>query len=195
MSRFVPLFCLAAIAMSEAAFPQIPAQASVGSVQQAATTPGPIAYVYVSNTANQILGYYANPAGKLTALPGSPFKGTSSTSMAVNGKYLFGAGTTNIYSYSIASNGALRKVASFNAVKYNPDGAYGQLDYVFLDHTGSTLYSLIGDDDNNPYQAFKINQSNGELTYIWSGGAARGNTTPMTFTGKNVFAYRRISST
>jgi hypothetical protein len=188
MLRFVSPFCLAVISTSLSAFPQIASQATVESVKQAAT-PAPIAYVYVSNTAKQIVGYTASPTGKLTAISGSPFNSSGNTSMAVNGKYLFGAGSTNIYSYLIGANGALKQVASFNAVKYNPDGAYGWLNYVFLDHTGGTLYTLIGDDDNNPYQAFKINQSNGQLTYIWGGGEARGNNTPMTFTGNNRLAF------
>jgi hypothetical protein len=188
MLRFISFLCLAVISTSLPAFPQFASQASVASVKQAAT-PAPIAYVYVSNTANQIVGYSASSTGKLTAIPGSPFKGAGGASMAVNGKYLFGEGTANIYSYLIASNGALKQVASFNAIKYNPDGAYGFLNCLFLDHTGATLYTLIGDDENNPYQAFKINKSNGELTYIWSGGAVRGNTTPMTFLGNNNFAY------
>jgi hypothetical protein len=188
MLRSIPFLCLAVISASLPAFPQIASQASVESVKQAAT-PAPIAYVYVSNSANQIVGLSANAAGKLTPIPGSPFKGTGGASMAVNGKYLFGQGTTNIYSYLIASNGALKQVASFNAVKYNPEGDFGFLEYLFLDHTGTTLYDLIGDDVNNPYQAFKINQSNGELTFIWAGGEGRGNNTPMTFTGNNHLCY------
>jgi hypothetical protein len=188
MLRFIPSLCLAVISTSLPAFPQIASQASAGVVKQAAA-PAPIAYVYVSNKANQIIGYAANAAGKLTAIPGSPFKGAGGASMAVNGKYLFGESATNIYSYLMASNGTLKQVASFNALKYNPDGDYGFVNCLFLDHTGATLYTLIGDNDNNPYQAFKINKNNGELTYIWSGGAVRGNTTPMTFLGNNAFAY------
>jgi hypothetical protein len=188
MLRFISFLCLSVVSSSLPAFPQIASEASIQSVKQA-VTPAPIAHVYVSNTANQILGYAASSTGKLTAIPGSPFKGTGGTSMAVNGKYLFGQGNTNIYSYLMASNGALKQVASFNAIKYNPEGAYGLLEYLFLDHTGATLYTLIGDDVNNPYQAFKINQSNGQLSFIWAGGERRGNNTPLTFTGNNRLAY------
>src|SRR5882724_9328658 len=106
MLRF-SLLCLVVISLSLPAFPQI--------ASQAVTSP-PIAYVYVANTANQIVGYSASSTGKLTSIPGSPFKGAGGASMAVNGKYLFGEGTANIYSYLIASNGALKQVASFNAI-------------------------------------------------------------------------------
>jgi hypothetical protein len=196
MSHFLFSACVAAIFVSHAAFAQTDLTATSGNIHEAITeavtaqaTPAPIAYVYVSNTVNQIVGYSASSTGKLTAIPGSPFKAIGGASMAVNGKYLFGEGNSNIYTSRIASNGALKQVASFNAIKYNPDGQYGWLNCLFLDHTGTTLYTLIGDDDNDPYQAFKINNSNGELTYIWSGGLARGNTTPMTFMGSNKFAY------
>jgi hypothetical protein len=192
MSCSICFFCLAAMVVSQAAFAQTSSQPSADSIQEATTTEAtiaPIAHVYVSNTTNQIVGYSANSTGKLTAIPGSPFKGTGGQSMAANGKYLFGEGKTNIYSYSIAANGALKQVASFNVVKYNPDGQYGFPALLFLDHTGATLYDLISDDSNNPYQAFKINESNGELTFIWSGGATRGNTTPITFLGNNVLGY------
>jgi hypothetical protein len=189
MLRFLPLVCLTAISTSLPAFSQMASQASVESVKQAAATTTPVAYVYVSNTANQIVGYAASATGKLTAISGSPFKVIGGASMAVNGKYLFGEGPADIYSYAIASNGALKQVASFNAQKYNPDGAYGHPALLFLDHTGTTLYSLISDDDNNPYQAFKVNASNGDLTYIWGGAGVRGNSTPMTFLGNNVLAF------
>src|SRR5258708_4128091 len=91
MLRFLSPLCLVFLATSVPASPQIASQASAGSITQA-VTPAPIAYVYVSNTANHIVGYAASSTGKLTAIPGSPFKGTGGASMAVNGKYLFGEG-------------------------------------------------------------------------------------------------------
>jgi len=194
MPRFLSIACLAAVLISPAAIAQIGSQSSAGgdeaTVGQTAAATTPVAYVYVSNTVNQIIGFSASPTGKLTAIPGSPFsspfKGPSPQSMAVNGKYLFGGWTSNIYSYSIAANGVLKKVASINAQKYN--GA-GLVEGLVLDHTGATLYDLMADDVNNPYQAFRINQSNGQLTFIWMGGERRGNNTPLTFTGNNRLAY------
>ena len=194
MPRFLSIACLAAVLISPAAIAQIGSQSSAdgdeATVAQTAAATTPVAYVYVSNAVNQIIGFSASPTGKLTAIPGSPFsspfKGPSPQSMAVNGKYLFGGWTSNIYSYSIAANGVLKKVASINAQKYN--GA-GLVEDLVLDHTGATLYDLMADDVNNPYQAFRINQSNGQLTFIWMGGERRGNNTPLTFTGNNRLAY------
>jgi hypothetical protein len=194
MPRFLSLACVAVMAVSQAALAQITSQTSGSiagetTVAQATATTAPIAYVYVSNTFNHIAGFSASSAGKLTAIAGSPFKGTGLRSMAVNGKYLFGAGQTNIYSYSIASNGALKQVASINALKYNSDNPTGLVNYLVLDHTGATLYDLMADDVNNPYQAFRVNEGNGELTFIWIGGERRGNNTQLTFTGNDRFVY------
>jgi hypothetical protein len=72
----------------------------------------PAAFVYVSAKSG-IYAFSAAANGKLTPVAGSPFKGQL-TGMAVNGKYLFGAGAgfVNIFSYSIAANGALKQVSS-----------------------------------------------------------------------------------
>lgn len=192
MSRPVFHFCLAVLVSIIPAFSQN-AGISGTSIEAATATPPPVAYVYVSTGTSQIAGYAANAAGHLTPVSGSPFKALGGGSMAVNGKYLFGLGPasnqTTIYSYSIAATGALKQVASLNAIKYNPEGAFGFIPFLFLDHTGQTLYDLVGDDDNNPYQAFRINPANGQLTFIWAGGENRGNSTPMSFIGNNRLAY------
>ncbi len=193
MPRLFSIACLAAVLFSHTAIAQISSETSAGveqvTVLETAAATAPVANVYVSNTVNQIIGFSASPTGKLTAILGSPFKGAGGQSMAANGKYLFGAGKATIYSYSIAANGALKQVASINALKYNNDSTNGFVHDLVLDHTGATLYNLMADDINNPYQAFRINQSNGELTFIWIGGERRGNNTPLTFTGNNRLAY------
>jgi hypothetical protein len=90
--------------------------------------------------------------------------------MAVNGKYLFGAGANfaDIYSYSIASNGALKLVATTDAQKYTYEDCGAVFPPLFLDHTGTTLYALSFDEDcaNNAYQFFTINKSTGNLSYL-----------------------------
>ena len=111
MSHFLFSACVAAVFVSHAAFAQTDLTATSGNIHESTTeavtaqaTPASIAYVYVSNTVNQIVGYSASSTGKLTAIPGSPFKAIGGASMAVNGKYLFGEGNSNIYSSRIASN-------------------------------------------------------------------------------------------
>src|SRR5262252_7130769 len=130
----------------------------------------PVAYVYVaspSSTGNGLIyGYAASSNGQLTPVSGSPFPAYVSY-MAVNGAWLFGTDGTNIYSFSIASDGALSQTSSINATQYNPydSGGPGNL---FLDHTGTTLYD--GDiyaygTGSSAFQWFIINQATGALTF------------------------------
>lgn len=160
----------------------------------AATSTAPVAYVYVSGTtstgANEITAFAAAANGKLTPLSGSPFKTAAGGSMAVNGKYLFAIGGTDIDSYLMASNGSIKHVESFNALPYNPDGSSGTPYRLFLDHTGATLYDVFGDGDNNPYQAFRINKTTGQLTFIGIPGYdARVFDRPLSFIGDNKYGY------
>jgi hypothetical protein len=152
----------------------------------------PAAFAYVSAKGG-VYAFSAASNGKLTAVNGSPFKGQL-TSMAVNGKYLFGAGSNliDIYSYSIAVNGALKQVSSINAQKFTSDNCGLVFGPVFLDHTGSDLYALSFDNDcaNNAYQFFKANNSTGQLTYSGvTSASSPGFETGLTITANNVYAY------
>lgn len=81
---------------------------------EAGKTSSPVAFVYVS-TRTGIDAFASNDNGRLTAVPGSPYPGAVN-SMSVNKKYLFGAGVnaTDITTFSIASNGALKQVSQIN---------------------------------------------------------------------------------
>jgi hypothetical protein len=155
-------------------------------------TSAPAAYVYVSAKAG-VYAFSAGANGKLTPVVGSPFKGQL-TSMAVNGKYLFGAGSNliDIYSYFIAANGALKQVSSINAQKFTSDNCGVIFGPIFLDHTGSDLYALSFDNDcaNNAYQFFKVNNSTGQLTYFGvTSASSPGFETGLSVTANNVYAY------
>ena len=152
----------------------------------------PAAFVYVSAKGG-IYSFSAAANGKLTPVAGSPFKGQL-TGMAVNGKYLFGAGAgfVNIFSYSIAANGALKQVSSINAQKFTTDNCGALFPPLFLDHTGSDLYALSFDNDcaNNAYQFFRVNKSTGQLTYFGVTSASSPQfATGLTITANNGFAY------
>ena len=152
----------------------------------------PAAFVYVSAKGG-IYAFSAAANGKLTPVAGSPFKGQL-TGMAVNGKYLFGAGAgfVNIFSYSIAANGALKQVSSINAQKFTTDNCGALFPPLFLDHTGSDLYALSFDNDcaNNAYQFFRVNKSTGQLTYFGvTSASSPGFETGLTITANNGYAY------
>lgn len=164
-----------------------------GPDNQPATSP--VAYVYVSSPSSTSYGlinaYSANSSGQLTPVSGSPFPAYVSY-MALNGAWLFGTDGTYIYSFSIASDGALSQTSSINATSYNPyqSGGPGTL---FLDHTGATLYDgdtyAYGTGDS-AYQAFSIDQNTGQLNFLQltpDGGENAG--TVMSFTASNVYTY------
>lgn len=150
----------------------------------------PVAYVYAS-TGSDIAGYSAASNGKLTSIPGSPFSANVGY-LAGNGKYLFGSttSTTDIESYEIESNGALHLVSTTNVVK--PDGGCGNANQIFLDHTGSTLYTvaIFGNEcTNNTYEAFTIENSTGDLKYLGIFGNTEFIEEPFTLIGNDKFGY------
>jgi len=153
------------------------------------------AYVYVSTNPGgntyQINGYSASSTGMLTEIPGSPFSTNGVSYMALNSKWLFGDNGTYIYSFSIASNGALKEVSSINAAEYNSSGTGGP-EQLFLDHTGANLYDFdiyAGGTGNNGYQSFDISQNSGVLSYTGTTSSSAYFETPLSFIGNNKYAY------
>jgi hypothetical protein len=144
------------------------------------------AYVYVANSPSsgkqQIKGYIAASDGSLTKMPASPFALTNDYRIAVNGKWLFGTDGINIHSFSIGKNGTL-KLADTLEVESN-----GGLSNLFLDHTGTSLYTDYYT-TNNEYLAYSIDNSSGQLAYIDNimGGTTIGNIT--SFVGNDEYAY------
>lgn len=167
------------------------------SAQTSATSTDPVAYVYVTRPTH-LDGFAVAPRGKLTALPGSPYPGISLYYLTVNKKFLFGAGDdhTHIFTYSIASNGAVKEVESVDATMYSPDGA---ADCCFnpqtLDRTGATLYNMTDDAGDQAMETFKV-ESSGALQFIGNtpAGAGSGGTNfepgMISFLGNNQFAYQ-----
>jgi hypothetical protein len=160
-----------------------------------AASSSPVAYVYVSRPTH-VDGFAASSTGKLTPVPGSPFSGISVFHMSVTQKFLIGAGDDfqTIYTYSIASNGSLRSVASLDATKYAMPGCcYGPQ---AVDFTGSTFYNSTANTNVGSFQeTFKI-ESNGDLQFI--GNTETDGTfdikqvfpTGISFLGNNKFAYQ-----
>src|SRR5580658_6661053 len=108
MKSFLRLsFCLIATVSTGTAL----AQTSTNETEAASSSP--VAYVYVSRPTH-VDGFAVSSSGKLTPVPGSPFSGISVDHMSVTKKFLFGVGDDfqTIYSFSIASDGALKQVAS-----------------------------------------------------------------------------------
>lgn len=185
------LFAVATFASSVLASSQVTPSQTDASVQSPASSP--VAFVYVSTQKGsdyEVSGYSAASNGQLTAISGSPFPANANY-LAVNGRYLFGSNGIDIYSFSIASDGALTQVASINAQNYNQNECGGP-ENLFLDRSGTTLYDpdFLGNIcANNAYQAFSIDSSTGALSYLGSAVASPAFNTPLSFTGGNVYGY------
>jgi len=153
------------------------------------------AYVYVSsnnNNTSQISAYAATLTGYLIPVPGSPFTTSGVRYMALNNHWLFGTDMVNIYSFSIASNGAIAQVGSVNAQQYNNPAGSGGPVTLFLDHTGATLYDgdIYGYQGTNTYQYWTVDQQNGSLTFLGLNPSASIQfDQPLSFIGNNQYAY------
>jgi len=162
-----------------------------------AQTASPAAYVYVLNRVTfpggELDGFSADSTGALTPLPGSPFW-TSTTSslstLAHSAHWLFASDGVSIYSFSIASNGALTLKSSINAQQFvNSSSGVTAL---VLDRTWSTLYARVYDMNTggNLILAFNKNNTKGTLSYLGSTNyPAKPITSRVTFTGNNQYSY------
>lgn len=168
------------------------AVAQTAAVQTSATTASsksPVAYVYVSQSIPNAVNALAASSGGTLTLVNSVSTPQTLIHLTVTKKYLFGIdGKSNIYSYSIASNGALKAVATTAAGKYLSgfDPAYTQ-ELLQTDETGSSLYAFLGNSEQDFYLvSFKI-ESNGELEYLGKTPASSG-VSQLRFVQNNKFA-------
>jgi hypothetical protein len=159
---FVFSLCLALIC-NPAAFSQDQ------EVTEAASST-PIAYVYVQVTKG-IDVYAENAAGKLTLVNGSPFK-VSGQMEGITGNHLLSAGTTELHSYKIASNGAIgEQLSSIDTATYDSDNCGPTTgNQAALDHTGKYFYVQLSDEPfsncvQSDWQTYQIG-ANGEFTFI-----------------------------
>ena len=187
--RYVKLVaCLVATLCTAVAF-SLAASAQTEATIQASTS-SPVAYAYVSSASTQKTRAFAVASdGTLTPVSGSPFRTGYTLSLAVNAKYLFFSDSVYIYSYAIASDGAIKLVASIDAQQYNP-GNYGGPGFLFPDRTGATLYDtdFYCCGSENAYQFFGVDNSNGVLSYLGV-TTSREYYLPLSFIGNNVYAY------
>ena len=192
MSRSISVFSLAlltACASTVLASAQATSSATeIGS----STVPG---FVYVtsvnSDNAEEIYAYSESAGGSLTPVAGSPFA-ANGYNLATNSKWLVSTDTVNIYSFSVAENGAITQASSINAQQYNQYTTGGPVS-LFFDRTGATLYDedIYGTQGaNNTYQFFDLNQGTGALSFL---GATTSYSaawiTPLSFIGNNEYAY------
>jgi hypothetical protein len=171
----------------------VPSQTDITTSLQKSSSP--VALLYVSSAPNiggyEINAYQVAANGALTNVPGSPFA-ENGFYMAVNRKWLFATDTVNVYSFSIAWNGALQQVSSMDAQQYNQYNAGGPVN-LFFDRSGRTLYDedIYGNQgSNNTYQFLDFDPTSGAVSYLGATGVASATwDTPLSFIGNNAFAY------
>ncbi len=163
------------------------------------TSSAPVAYVYVSRPTH-IDGFAASSSGKLTPVPGSPFANTAVTALSVTRKVLLGEtsnGQSSVSSFSIASNGSLKKIETESTFAHLPSGANACADYpdTQVDFAGESLYVQENPncDTNGAYLVYHVS-SNGDLTYMGNSGgyidgATQGSTARLHITGSDKFAF------
>jgi hypothetical protein len=197
MSRSICIFVLAFVSVCASSV-LANAQAAPSSTENnnvGKNNSAPIAFVYVSSVRStgsyEIHAYKVASDGTLTAVSGSPFA-ENGFYLAENGNWLFSTDTVDIYSFSIAANGALRQVSSVNAQQYNQYDAGGPVN-LFFDRKGTTLYDediYSNQGANNTYQFFDFNQTTGALTYLGATSAASAVwNTPLSFVGNDADGY------
>ena len=196
MTRWIRLaVSLAAVVSTGGALAQAPEAESVASVT-ATTTTASVAHVYVGS-GSHILAYSAATNGKLTAVPGSPFNYSLSL-MGANGHYLFGFEPSSVIieSFSMAANGALKKAATLNTEKYNADSTCPLTYYnglgLRIDHSGEDLYNAAIPAEfpcRTWYQSFRIDNANGELTFLGNSGDVFLGGPSINILGNNRFVY------
>jgi hypothetical protein len=163
----------------------IPAPGAAGSAQ------GTFALVYVlSNPSGnnfEINAFSAGSNGQLTPVPGSPFAANVGA-ISANRNYLFGTDGSSIDSFAIASNGALTQVSSINGLQFNPHGGLSDL---FLDRTGTTLYSVhfLIDGANDGYESYSVDHSTGALSYLGATFIGCCGDGPLSFMENNLYGY------
>lgn len=170
-----------------------------GTGSGSSSSVGDATYIYVSASPGQgtyeVDGFSTGSNGALTPVTGSPFSttGYGSLSMTTNGSLLFGTDGYSIDSFSIAENGALRQIHSFNAgyLSGSGTGPIGGPVNLFFNTSASTLYDGFANLDgteNNGYQALSVTTSGG-VSLIGNQGAGPALGGVLAFSADDQFAY------
>ena len=148
--------CLIAPLLTQVATAQVTSPEA--EAVQSSTTSSPVAFIYVSNnpnnsSTNQIQAFAAAANGKLTPVPGSPFR-DDITNMAVNGKYLFGSTRNGIYIAEFWIGPKARSIgrSQLTSLQIQPGGTpetRGHCPYDKHRHRRSMTWSSAGDCSNN----------------------------------------------
>jgi hypothetical protein len=142
----------------------------VSLVTQAQTI---VSHVYIQTPQGVDL-YTLNSANKLTLATGSPFK-TVGLGAGTNGKYWISVGTNILHVYAInQTTGAIGAQVSQIDTSLYAGADCGTTGPTTLDHTGQFFYVQHWNTPQpdsgmwmcNAFQTFKVNSSNGQMTFM-----------------------------
>jgi hypothetical protein len=128
-------------------------------------------YVQIQGPQGSVYGFRASSTGRLSPIPGSPFKPAGEIVGATPTKF-FTLGKTLIHSYGISSDGAIQSqlsqipVFDYSGSECTSSTSTAQQGAV-LDHTGKYIYVLLecgGDELSAEYQSYIIH-SDGAFSY------------------------------
>jgi hypothetical protein len=125
-------------------------------------------YIQIQGPEGAVYGFSASSTGKLSAIPGSPFKPAGQI-IGSNKFQFLTLGQTLIHSYGLASDGALQsQLAQMPILDYagSKCGSATGTDAAVLDHTGKYIYVVLegGAGDCAAYQSYIIN-SDGSFSF------------------------------
>jgi hypothetical protein len=165
----------------------------------------PVAYVYVTNVTNpdnpnfsiyNIYAYATAANGKLTLVPGSPFNDNVWSSLAVNSKYLFGGeGLSNLVTFEIEADGALKKVATTDTASFQGKGVcLGGGVGPEVDHSGAFLYNFVDSTScqGDNVQFYSIQSATGKLDYLGQSPTLLPVSYEIRFTGTDAYVFAPV---
>jgi hypothetical protein len=170
---------------------------------RAQSTSSNAAYVYIQIDGPQgaVYGFSASSTGKLTPIPGAPWKPTGQI-VGDNKSQFITLGEDNIHSYAVTSDGAIGTALEQNPYTDYAGGECGTgstaLNSAVLDHTGKYVYILLQSSNGitgcSSYQSFNINSAgafDGVGDVVLSGDV---DMTLPSILGSETFAYANDSN-
>jgi hypothetical protein len=163
-----------------------------------------VAYVYVANnpknsSTNEISAFSVAQDGRLTPIPGSPFR-EDVEAMAVNGGHLVAVNRTkpDLDTFAIEPEGSLRYLTSTDYAAHSGNSDCVVANQIFFDHTGANLYVQEFDADcaNTGVASFTLKKQSGALRYLGIDitGVFPGDNNAASFIGNNVYGYTAVNS-
>jgi hypothetical protein len=163
---------------------------------QSTSTTAAYVYIQIQGAEGAVYGFSASSTGKLSVIPGSPFKPAGQI-IGSNKSQFFTLGEDLIHSYEMASDGALQsQLAQMPILDYAGSGCGSGTgtDDAVLDHSGRYIYVVLsgGAGGCAAYQSYIINSDgsfsfDGDTELAW--GPSGFDAGPPSILGNENFAY------